>query len=462
MTPVGSTQSIDSSLVALERAVSQRRTPEATQLLIELLQAIIRARSPTGLMPPGTVTAARSAKYTRIAGMISMLVSSADFRPDAGQLDQITTLKPTLEAIFKLSGYGGAAHLIDILGQLAPDGSRTLSASHAFILGLLLALEDMPEGLIQGLLQLPADQLLPLFAGWMSTPFVHCDAGRRNRALLIEHRKLIESARPSPAVVGLVNSAWMHCSYIDHPDKHKVKQSLNAVWRLLGAASGLTSATPIPARRHVDRPTMVIAAERMLSGHAMQRSYARSLRQLRRRFRTVCVAAQGYVSADTAELFDQTVILPPTPDLAGLAARLAQISPDLIYYPSLGMSEWTQIAANSRLAPIQVFTLGHPAPACCDTIDYSLVQAGHGDAAGEFGRKVIERRSWGQFESFDTSMSYDIPRQPFPDGRLHIAVNSSLMKLSSRFLKVCERIQAQTVRPVHFHFFASAMGSTLR
>lgn len=454
MAPASTAQSIDRTLVAFERATSQWRTSEATQLSIELLQAIIKARSPSGLMPPGTPVAVRTARYTRIASMISMLVSSPDFRPDAGQLDQLTTLKPTLEAIFKLSGYGGAAHLIDLLGQIAPDGSRNLTASHAFLLGLLLALEDVPEGLLRGLLQLPADQLLPLFAGWMATPFVQGDAGRRNRAQLIDQRRLVEAGRPSPAVIGLVNSAWMHCSYIDHPEKHAVKRSLNQVWRSL-AGNALVSSAP---RRHVERPTMVIAAERMLSGHAMQRSYASSLRQLRRRFRTVCVVASGHVSQEAAELFDELVVLPSTPDLASLSARLAQIAPDLIYYPSLGMSEWTQIAANQRLAPIQVFTLGHPAPACCDTIDYSLVQAGHGEAAWEFGRKVIERRGWGQFDAFDPSMSYDIAKQAFPDGRLHIAVNSSLMKLSSRFLQVCERIQAEAARPVHFHFFASAMG----
>jgi hypothetical protein len=141
-----------------------------------------------------------------------------------------------------------------------------------------------------------------------------------------------------------------------------------------------------------------------------------------------------------------------------IGARIFKLQPDIIYYPSLGMSEWTQMVANLRFAPIQVMTLGHPAPAMMDTMDYTLVQAGHGEAALEFGHKVLERRAWGQFAPFGDSVEFDLERTPYEDGRLHIAVNSSLMKLSPRFLALCERIEAEAKRPIHFHFFASASG----
>jgi len=196
----------------------------------------------------------------------------------------------------------------------------------------------------------------------------------------------------------------------------------------------------------------------MTTGHAMHRSYAASLRQLREKFRTVCMATEGFITQDTHELFDEVVILETGIAMKDIGARIVRQEPDVIYYPSLGMSEWTQMISNLRYAPIQVTTLGHPAPAMMDTMDYTLVQAGHGEAASEFGYKVIERRAWGQFAPFSDSTSFEYELNPFDDGRLHIAVNSSLMKLSPRFLAMCERIEEEVKRPVHFHFFASASG----
>jgi hypothetical protein len=188
----------------------------------------------------------------------------------------------------------------------------------------------------------------------------------------------------------------------------------------------------------------------------MYRSYAACLRQLKTRFRTVCLATRGYITDDAHELFDEVVIMDPGIHMKEIGAHLVRLAPDIIYYPSLGMSEWTQMIANLRFAPIQLMTLGHPAPAMMDTMDYTLVQAGHGEAAHEFGKKVIERKAWGQFAPYSADIDFDLPKQPFDDGRVHVAVNSSLMKLSPRFLALCERIEREATRPVHFHFFASA------
>lgn len=447
---------VDQIIDELERAVFQRRTPDATKLLIELLKAITGARTPTGILPLGTPPERRRAAYTRIAAMISALICSPDFQLEMGQIDFISSLKPVLEAIFELSGYGGPEHLLQYVGKPNEDGTRTLHGVQVFVLSLFYSLDNLPPELLQGVVQLPPNQMLPLYAGWFASPFVHHPRGEQNRAVLIENSSKIETAYPTSAGIGAVNTAWMHCSYADHPDKHQVKRSLNEVWRRLASGSGLKS-NHAP-RTQAERPTVVILAERMLSGHAMQRSYARSIQQLRRRFRTVCVAVLGQFSEELQSEFDEAIVLPGSMNIKDIGARLVKLQPDIIYYPSLGMSEWTQMMANFRFAPIQLMTLGHPAPAMCDTMDYSLVQAGHGEAAKEFGNKVIERKAWGHFAPFDESIAFDMPKQPFEDGRIHIAVNSSLMKLSPRFLSLCERIEAEAKRPVHFHFFASATG----
>lgn len=447
---------VDELLDRLERAVFQRQTKQGVQLLLQLLQQMSTQRSPYGILPPTSTPEERRAAYTRIAAMISALVCSPDFLIDLAQIEFLAGRKPMLEAIFELSGYEGPFHLLRYNGTRNQDGSVMLRANQVFVLSLFYSLDALPPELIQGVLKLPPDQLLPLLLGWFTAPFVHHERGEQNRSILIEHCSQIESASPTQGIVQAMTSAWMHCSYADHPRKHDIKRSLNEVWRRLNKMGGLKSRAS--ERRVVEKPTLLICAERMTSGHAMHRSYAASLQQLRGKFKTICMATQGFITADTHELFDEVSVLETGVPLQEIGARIVRMAPDVIYYPSLGMSEWTQMTSNQRFAPIQLMTLGHPAPAMMDTMDYALVQAGHGEAAWEFGRMVIERQAWGQFAPVSESINFAVETEPFDDGRLHIAVNSSLMKLSPRFLALCERIEAEVKRPVHFHFFASAAG----
>lgn len=456
MTTPPTPPTIDQLTDNLERAVFQRRTADATSLLIELLRAITSARTAYGVLPPGSTPEQRRAVYTRIAAMISALVCSPDFQLNMGQIDFLSSLKPVLEAIFELSGYGGPAHLLQFHGTPNADGTRSLNGVQVFVLSMFFSLDGLPNELLQGTLLLPPQQLLPLYAGWFASPFVHNARGEANRGVLIENSHKIEEAMPSTASIGAVNSAWMHCSYADHPQKHKVKQSLNEVWRRLGKAGGMKS--KMTPRRLVERPTLLIAAERMLGGHAMQRSYEAGISQLRSRFRVICMASQGYISDSTRHLFDDVEVLEQGINMKDIGARIVRLEPDVIYYPSLGMSEWTQMTANLRYAPVQLMTLGHPAPAMCDTIDYAVVSPGVGEVCWEYGRKVVELSATPRFEPHPDVLAHQVSGQKFDDGRLHLAVNSSLMKLSPRFLAMCERIEAEATRPVHFHFFASAMG----
>jgi hypothetical protein len=450
------TPTADVLIDKLERAVFQRRTQEGLVLLLQLLQVISQARNPFGILPPNSTPEQRRASYTRIAAMISALLCSPDFAIDLGQIDFLAGRKPVLEAIFELSGYEGPFHLLRYHGASNADGSVNLKLNQVFVLSLFYSLDSLPDELMGGVLQLPPEHLLPLVVGWFSAPFVHHAQGEKNRSLLIEHCSRIESAKPTQGIIQAMCAAWMHCSYADHADKHQIKRSLNEIWRGLNKMGGLKDR--VSPRRRVQRPTLLIAAERMQLGHAMHRSYAASLKQLKEKFHVICMVTTGFISDETHDLFDEVVKLAPGVLIKDMGAQIVKLSPDIIYYPSLGMSEWTQMLANQRFAPIQMMTLGHPAPAMTDTIDYTLVQAGHGEAAHEFGTKVIERTAWGQFAPFSEGISFDIERTPHTDGRVHIAVNSALMKLSPRFLAMCERLEAESKRPLHFHFFASAAG----
>lgn len=445
-------------LLRLERAVHSGKIPEATELFSTFIEYLGRNSGSQGVLSPRPSDQEQRAFYTRIAAAITALVNSPSFRLAEPQVAHLSTRKPVLEAIFELSGFGGPDHLLQFHAAKSADGSLQLTGGQVFFLALFYSLDHMPDDLSLGVLQLPPNQLLMLALGWLSVPAVLTRQGEKNRRLLLDAHERLSSATISASgglVLGLTTT-WMQCSYADTPTKHKLKAALNEVWRRLCATEDVRAQSP--TRRMVDRPNMLVLAERMQSGHAMHRVYAEGIAQMRQRFRVTCLAHESNYDPETAYLFDEVDVMRGNLDFEAIAGRIIRKKPDFILYPSLGMSEWTQAMCNLRFAPIQAMMLGHPAPALCDTIDYTIVQAGMGSAAHEFGRKVIERQAWGSFMPHADLLTSNVTRtRPF-DGSLHVAINSSKMKLSPRFLAVCERMQAEAGRPLHFHFFASVSG----
>ncbi|MFN8849678.1 MAG: hypothetical protein ACK5W4_08275 [Inhella sp.] len=447
---------IPAAIESLERAVFQGRTQEGIERLLRLLYVLNANRGPLGVLAAPATDAQRLAVYTRVAAMISALACSPAFQLTLPQVTNLCSRKPILEAIFELSGFEGPGHLLRYHAAKNPDGSMTLTGNQVFMLSLFYSLDTLPEELMEGVLQLHPAQLLPLMLGWFTAPFVHSHLGEAHRKRLIAASSRIRDVMPAPEVLQAITTAWMFCSYADDTNKHELKRNLNAVWRRVGENTGLRERqTP---RRLVERPTLLVLAERLTIGHAMHRSYGDCLRQLRQKFKLVCIVVKQYASEENHSLFDEILVIDQVSTFPELGAKIVRIAPDIIYFPSLGMSEWTQLVANFRFAPIQMMTLGHPAPAMTPTIDYSLVQSGHGVAAGEYGQKVIERKSWGHFVPHSALAGYDSPVSPYEDGLTHIAVNSSMMKLSPRFLALLERLEEESAKPLHFHFFASMMG----
>eukprot|EP01034_Spumella_vulgaris_P003057 gene3057-3944_t len=250
----------------------------------------------------------------------------------------------------------------------------------------------------------------------------------------------------------------MVCSYFSFENKHDIKKTLNDIWRVVDTAEGVRARSV--ARRVVKKPRLVVAAERMSVGHAMHRSYESCLVQLKEHFTVCLLVRDADYDARTAYLFDEVVVFEMLSTLAEIAAKLIRLQPDVIYYPSLGMSDWTQALANLRMAPVQFMTLGHPATSMSDTVDYVLLQRCHEEAANTFSEKVLVRRGSGTHSP--NSKLTAIPTRTRPaDNIVHVAANSNLMKLSARFLAVCVRLQQEAGRPLHFHFFTSAVGVRL-
>ncbi|MDM8523367.1 tetratricopeptide repeat protein [Desulfococcaceae bacterium HSG8] len=67
---------------------------------------------------------------------------------------------------------------------------------------------------------------------------------------------------------------------------------------------------------------------------------------------------------------DEVVVLPE--ELHGARRKIAEHSPDILYYPDIGMDSMTYFLAFSRLAPVQCTTWGHPVTTGIPEMDYFI------------------------------------------------------------------------------------------
>lgn len=391
--------------------------------------------------------------YTRLAAAITNWVAHPDTRITKTGLTQLCRRKQSLAYIFAASGYRGMSHLLALMSTPGADGKVHLSMSRLPVLMAVSGLDDVPEELLQATLKQPPEILLILMLGWLEQRAVLTEQGERNRTILLSSGHLIENAElePGQQVAQCVN-AWMHSSYASTPNKHDIKASFNKLFARKFSESGI-----IPQQfthKKKDKPRLVVIHERFTQNHAMFRCYARSINDLRKYFHTISFSDEASIDDASKDLFDEIrTIKASETNLAEMVKLIQRQKPDLIYYPSLGMSHWTVLMANLRLAPIQVMTLGHPATSRIPTIDYVYTANLEGELENIFSEKVLLGDEAVYFSPHPTLPETLPPLLPPSDREVRVAVNSKVMKLSHRLLEVCRKLVLEADYPVRFSFF---------
>ena len=455
------------ALLAYEQAVYAHKPAMATERLPALLDALSgdnQGRDVHGLFKENTNAIVRRRLYTKVGAAIVAHLRSPGLDISHEHFCKLCRFKAPAETIFDLGGYHGAIALLETLSQQQVDGSVQLPEWAGSILPIFFSLDEIPEALFQFVLQSPTKWRIPLAIGWLSAVGTALTKSGETRLVALQSAlrdSHLLDGTTATAILRPLTTAWMYSSYSDTPNKHQVKKSLNAIWRTILAMENATAKPP--SRKSRDRPLLLLAAERMRSGHAMHRSYATCIEQLRQRFEVHLLVADIYYTPEgTAHMFDAVTVMPAaTTTLQEYVAEVVRKMPDVLLYPSLGMSTWTIALCNLRLAPVQLMLLGHPAPAMSDTIDYVLLQNLQESAAESFDAKVVVRRGYGVMTP-PKQMPQPAPiRRIGQQDTLNIAVNSSALKISARFVNACLRIQALSPRPLHFHFFTGAKGIRL-
>lgn len=467
--PVVPTMKIDNiQLEDFERAVYRRDYEKASSLMISALQRLKIGANFIGL--PVTPEFLRHA-YTRMCAAVIALLADPQMQLGIQGFETLATEHATMDTLFRSSYMRNSDHLLMLMAS-NPEEDRTKWRAEGPQMVKYLLTQSLQSAMSMDYETAFKQQPQTFFGIWcgMLAPMIVMNekAMERRNTLLGLHHVFAES-QTSPMILPAISDAYMYASYATCQDKHRMKATIIAAMRRGMLSAGVIEPDQATLEfrrgRRLDpayRPTILVAVEWFGGQHAMYRCYAPIVRQLRKRYRLVAMSRHIDIDAIGKAEFDEWhEISSERLVLGDLVKRINDISPDMIYHPSLGMAMWWVAIASLRLAPIQFMTLGHPSSSMAPTMDYLLCDDGaYGDPSLATERIVTYPNGSARYV-LRTDEQVPEPVRDASAELINIAVPAMLCKVSVPFLRACKAINEQAKRPIRWHFFINMMGMNL-
>ncbi len=402
---------------------------------------------------------AATQQYRRLAKAVASLLAHPKLELSLQDCDWLAYHNRHLAAVFRMAWSDGPDRVFRRVREAHRDTCNRTRFRNMLAAYSIAVSEEFDW---QAALECEPKATLAFFlANFTHRALLDVDAARR-RDRLFELAPQIVRGVLREETLPVLTAAWMLCSYAMAPDRHVMKCHLNGLVQDLLARNAIVSAA-LPAKREkADRPTIVVVAEVLLSGHAIYKTYANFLRQLRTKFTLVLVTKETRVDEMAKALFDEAIVFEPTAGTVVISNRIKSLSPAAVYYPSVGMSEMAVLLCNLRLAPIQIASVGHPATTRSPSIDYMVMGHEYYGGAECFSEQVTLLRSGGASFVPEPMASPPTPQVRDDPDTLRVAIPSSAMKLNGSFLDVCRRVAERSGRTVEYWFFPNVAGLRYR
>ena len=247
----------------------------------------------------------------------------------------------------------------------------------------------------------------------------------------------------------------MHCSYDVAENKHWVKKALNQVIRRHLLQGGWTDRDVTKLGERDGKPVMVVLLEHFHSSHSIYRTHSTSMIAARERFYLIGVGNDAVDEAGRA-VFDEFHALEGNnvvSKLDNLKAICEKNGAAVFYMPSIGMDLTAIFASNTRLAPVQVIALGHPATTHSDFIEYVIVEDDYVGSEKCFSEQLLrlpkDALPYVPSALAPQHVEYRLRENPEV---VNIGIASTTMKLNPYFLAALKAIRDRANVKVHFHF----------
>src|SRR5258706_11163927 len=221
---------------------------------------------------PGQIMS--QALNTRMANAVVAYFLKPDLELTADQFNELCATRNLLDTLFQASVYSNADYHIGLLTEKTQHPNKFLllhSINSALQLDWAKIFKAHPQ------------EMLGLWLSMIGHGQVFNPAGDARREKLFALAPYFENCQVPAVLLNTLTGAYMHCSYGHGKDKHALKRVLH---KMLRNTIQVQEVEPGPRPRK-DKPKLVICMEWWHRRHAMYRSYARSIQQLRKRFHLI-------------------------------------------------------------------------------------------------------------------------------------------------------------------------------
>ena len=399
---------------------------------------------------------------TRVAVAMSELFSDPKLDISEGGAQRFFTLQRWINMIFASSPFVNADHVLQAYNR-NPDKTN-LSDFHldntrsSLIKFCIFYLPESNVNVnLDALWNLDPELCASLCFALQSPRFIGTDQAFSKRGTLLqwfpEKLATIENLNNVPSAIS--HDVYMHCSYDIAENKHWVKKALNQVIRRHLLKGGWTDRDVTKLGEHNGKPVMVVLLEHFHSSHSIYRTHSTSMIAARERFHLIGVGNEAVDAAGQA-VFDEFHLLKGD-NIFSKLNELKEICEKngaaVLYMPSIGMDLTTIFASNTRLAPVQVIALGHPATTHSDFIEYVIVEDDYVGSEKCFSEQLLrlpkDALPYVPSALAPQHVEYRLRENPEV---VNIGIASTTMKLNPYFLAALKAIRDRANVKVHFHF----------
>ena len=399
---------------------------------------------------------------TRVAVAMSELFSDPKLDISEGGAQRFFTLQRWINMIFASSPFVNADHVLQTYNR-NPDKTNLSdfhldNARSSLIKFCILYLPESNINVnLDALWNLDPELCASLCFALQSPRFIATDQAFSKRGTILqwfpEKLAAIENLNNVPSAIS--HDVYMHCSYDIAENKHWVKKALNQVIRRHLLQGGWTDRDVTKLGERNGKPVMVVLLEHFHSSHSIYRTHSTSMIAARERFYLIGVGNDAVDEAGKA-VFDEFHVLEGSnvvSKLDHLKAICEKNGAAVLYMPSIGMDLTTIFASNTRLAPIQVIALGHPATTHSDFIEYVIVEDDYVGSEKCFSEQLLrlpkDALPYVPSALAPQHVEYRLRENPEV---VNIGIASTTMKLNPYFLAALKAIRDRANVKVHFHF----------
>lgn len=453
------------SINELEALVYQKQYAEAESLLVRLIRLYGKDKISFTLAPfnrrlsPEQQDLESYQVIEKLAFVLTAWFSNFDYSPSKQFFSYIAMQKNFLGNIFAASSYHSTDHIVSNLGLL---GKSNYSPEEIRRILFVFTIESDIALPWDALLQHLPDETAQAFTGLISSIGIQLSKrAEKNISVLLETVKLLPTIKTDQIKnLGPLIKAYFNCSNLANPNKYELKK-----WIVRTIEESMTTIlTPgvqkrikneVKAKPDNEKPTVLVIHEIYKNNHAMYRGHHPRIAALKEKFHVIGMGQEGSFDRVGQLDFDENITFPESDgfEIEKLIKLILKQKPDLILYPSLGMSFYAPFLASQRLAPVQVVSAGHPSSSYFDAIDYfHCLDVGVGREVMEniISEKWLPNKREGLFRK-EQRFTLNVDAQI--NNKTNVLINGVIQKVSSALIETCQAITMATSQQITFHMF---------